>query len=179
MVMVFPSGRILNVTPWLAPGSLPASDLPPPRSSGTGRGDPRGPRFARQAGPAARTGAAASRAAVHCQSDDRVDREHLPRASRRGLVGIIHQTSWYGCNRLPGNHFGANHPQALCDCHPERSEGSGWILRCAQNDKVSGRIIRVRIGREITSRFRKGTVPFSLRENRDSPQVYRELLDPG
>ena len=29
MVMVFPSGRILNVTPWLAPGSLPASDLPP------------------------------------------------------------------------------------------------------------------------------------------------------
>ncbi len=26
-------------------------------------------------------------------------------------------------------------------------------------------------GRAITSRFRKGTVPFSLRENRDSPQV--------
>ena len=27
------------------------------------------------------------------------------------------------------------------------------------------------IGREMTSRFRKGTVPFSLHENRDSPQV--------
>jgi len=32
-------------------------------------------------------------------------------------------------------------------------------------------VFRLRIGREITSRFRKGTVPFSLRENWDSPRL--------
>ena len=63
---------------------------------------------------------------------------------RGRLARIIHQAWRHGCNRLPADHFGTNRPETLCGCHPERSEGPGRILRSAQNDKLSERIIRAR-----------------------------------
>ena len=44
----------------------------------------------------------------------------------------------------------------------------------------AAQVARLRGGRRITSLFRKGTVPFSLRENWDSPQiVFRPTLSGG